>query len=211
MVKPRTTSDESHNRLYRLDPPNRSAVVSTASEHIFGLRRRHLQCCLQWSSLRIQPTVAVRTISSCLDSIRLNAVRLTLHAMTICDGTRASQQHAATFYGHIHVPNPFPQTVHGRRRTVQYKAVSVGLHELIAAVAHAYGAVEVLLGNGRVEVGTLSTEHLATVPTTKIKKCKGMFLYSTVSSPLDRSERFTLRPLADLFIPTPTRLLWEAF
>ena len=30
-----------------------------------------------------------------------------------------------------------------------------------------------------------------------------MVLYSAVSSPLDRSKRFTLYPLADLFIPTP--------
>ena len=45
-----------------------------------------------------------------------------------------------------------------------------------------------------------------------LKKGKGMFLYSAVSSPLDRSgaAHFT-PPLADLFIPTPTRLLWEAF
>ena len=34
---------------------------------------------------------------------------------------------------------------------------------------------------------------------------RGMFLYSTVSS------RPTLNPLADLFIPAPIRLLWEAF
>ena len=40
---------------------------------------------------------------------------------------------------------------------------------------------------------------------------KGMFLYSVVSSRLDHSKRFTLHPLADLFIPTPTRLLLEAF
>ena len=145
-----------------------STVLSTASEHVFRLRRRHLQCCLQWSSLRIQPTVAVRTVSCRLDSIRLDAVRLTLNAMTIRDRTSALQQHAATFYGHIDILNPFPQTVHGRRWTVQYKAVSVGLHQLVAAVANAYGAVEVLLGHGRVEVGTLGTEHLATVPTTKI-------------------------------------------
>ena len=38
-----------------------------------------------------------------------------------------------------------------------------------------------------------------------------MFLYSAVSSPLARSKRFTLHPPADLFIPAPTRLLWEAF
>ena len=38
-----------------------------------------------------------------------------------------------------------------------------------------------------------------------------MFLYSAVSSPLDRSKRFTLHPLADLLIPAPTRLVWEAF
>ena len=31
----------------------------------------------------------------------------------------------------------------------------------------------------------------------------GMFLYSEVSSPVDRSKRFTLS-LIDLFIPTPT-------
>ena len=29
--------------------------------------------------------------------------------------------------------------------------------------------------------------------------------------PLDRSKGFTLHPLTDLFIPTPNRLLWEAF
>ncbi len=40
---------------------------------------------------------------------------------------------------------------------------------------------------------------------------KQRFPYSTVPSPLDCSKRFTLHPLADLFIPTPTRLLWEAF
>ena len=40
---------------------------------------------------------------------------------------------------------------------------------------------------------------------------KGMFSYSAVSSPLDRSERFTLHSLADLFIPTPNPFLWEAF
>ena len=33
--------------------------------------------------------------------------------------------------------------------------------------------------------------------------------YSAVSSPLDRS--YTFPPLAELFIPTPTRLLREAF
>ena len=38
-----------------------------------------------------------------------------------------------------------------------------------------------------------------------------MFLYSAVSSPSDRSTRFTLHSPADLLIPTPTRLLWEAF
>ena len=30
-----------------------------------------------------------------------------------------------------------------------------------------------------------------------------MVLYSAVSIPLDRSKRFTLSPLTDLFIPTP--------
>ena len=44
-----------------------------------------------------------------------------------------------------------------------------------------------------------------------VGKCKGMFLYSTVSSPFDHSKHFKLHPLADLCIPTPTRLLLEAF
>ena len=37
-----------------------------------------------------------------------------------------------------------------------------------------------------------------------------MLLYSTESSPLDRSKRFTLHFLADLFIQTPIQLIWEA-
>ena len=46
--------------------------------------------------------------------------------------------------------------------------------------------------------------------TKKVKK--GMFLYSTVSRPLDYcSKRFTLHPPSDLFTPTPFRLLLEAF
>ena len=40
---------------------------------------------------------------------------------------------------------------------------------------------------------------------------KRPFLYNVVSSPWDCSKRFTLHPLADLFIPTPSWLLWEAF
>ena len=39
---------------------------------------------------------------------------------------------------------------------------------------------------------------------------KGMFLYSAVFRPQDRSKRFTLYSLADLFIQTPFRVLWEA-
>ena len=42
-------------------------------------------------------------------------------------------------------------------------------------------------------------------------KCKGTFLCSAGFSPWDCSKRFTLHPLADLFIPTPSGLLWEAF
>ena len=37
------------------------------------------------------------------------------------------------------------------------------------------------------------------------------FLYSEVSSSWDCSKCFTLHPLADLFIPMPPRLPWEAF
>ena len=54
-------------------------------------------------------------------------------------------------------------------------------------------------------VRTALVEELVTLST------KGMLLRSAVSSPLDRSNRFTLHSLADMFIPTPTRLLWEAF
>ena len=40
---------------------------------------------------------------------------------------------------------------------------------------------------------------------------KGMLLYIEVSRPSAHSKRFTLHPPADLFTPTPTRPLWEAF
>ena len=40
---------------------------------------------------------------------------------------------------------------------------------------------------------------------------KRTLLYSAVSSLWDCSKHFTLHPLADLFIPTPICLLWEAF
>ena len=39
---------------------------------------------------------------------------------------------------------------------------------------------------------------------------QGEFLCSAVSSPWDCSKRFTLHPLANLFIPRPFQLLWEA-
>ena len=45
------------------------------------------------------------------------------------------------------------------------------------------------------------------LPTCSGGKGKCMILYSAVSSPFDRSKRFALHFLADLFIPTPTRLL----
>ena len=38
----------------------------------------------------------------------------------------------------------------------------------------------------------------------KLRCKKGMFLYSAASSPVDRSKRFALFPLANLFIPAPT-------
>ena len=40
---------------------------------------------------------------------------------------------------------------------------------------------------------------------------KDAFLYSAVSSHWDCSKRFTLHPLADMFIPTPFGFIWEAF
>ena len=46
---------------------------------------------------------------------------------------------------------------------------------------------------------------------TQGKRYSCVFLYSTVCSPLDRPKRFTLHPRADLFIPTPTQLIWEVF
>ena len=42
-------------------------------------------------------------------------------------------------------------------------------------------------------------------------KDKVIFLYSTVSWPLDRSKHFTPQLLPDLLIPAVTQLLWEAF
>ena len=47
--------------------------------------------------------------------------------------------------------------------------------------------------------------------TCKGKASKAKFLYSAVSSPQDRSKRFTLYFPADLFTQTPSRLLWEEF
>ena len=41
-------------------------------------------------------------------------------------------------------------------------------------------------------------------------KGKCIFSHSAVSSPSERPKRFTHHPLADLFIPTPTRLLRDA-
>ena len=43
---------------------------------------------------------------------------------------------------------------------------------------------------------------------THVNKSTGRFLYSVVSSPQDRSKRFT--SLTDLLTQTPSRLLWEA-
>ena len=49
------------------------------------------------------------------------------------------------------------------------------------------------------------------VTSLRYKKVKGTFLYSVTSSLWDCSKSFTLHDLAHLFIPTPFRLLWEAF
>ena len=46
--------------------------------------------------------------------------------------------------------------------------------------------------------------------TCKSKTGIGKFLYSAVSSTQDRSKRFTLYSVTDLFTQTPSRLLWEA-
>ena len=39
----------------------------------------------------------------------------------------------------------------------------------------------------------------------------GIFIHGAVSSSLDRSKRFTLHPLSNMFIPASNRLLWEEF
>ena len=56
-------------------------------------------------------------------------------------------------------------------------------------------------------------QYLSHMEKCHINTCKRyvFIYYSAVSSPLDRSKHFTLHSLADLFIPTPTQLLWEAF
>ena len=56
----------------------------------------------------------------------------------------------------------------------------------------------------------ISIQHGVLVTVCRLKQ-KRYVLYSAVSSELDRSKRFTVHPLADLFIPTTTRLHWEAF
>ena len=56
-----------------------------------------------------------------------------------------------------------------------------------------------------------ASKELAGSSSKSKKREKVTFLYSAVSRPLDRSKHFTLHSLADLFIPTPTRLLREAF
>ena len=63
------------------------------------------------------------------------------------------------------------------------------------------------------QINTIGMTTLtATFHVSEIKKrYKRMSLYSAVYSPFDRSKRLTLHPLADLFIPTPTPIPWEAF
>ena len=51
----------------------------------------------------------------------------------------------------------------------------------------------------------------ATLLATMLVKGKGAFLWSAVSSLWDWPMHFTLHPLVDPFIPTPSRVLWEAF
>ena len=76
-------------------------------------------------------------------------------------------------------------------------AVTFGVHILFVFVVYLVPATE---------IDDLMEAHYMYV-----KKDKGMFLYGAVSSLLDRSKHSTLHALADLFIPTPTRLLREAF
>ena len=63
---------------------------------------------------------------------------------------------------------------------------------------------QVACSPGRCRLMTERIPHLKTVQ-------KVWFYIAHVSSPLDRTKDFTLHPLADLFIPTPTRLLREEF
>jgi len=61
------------------------------------------------------------------------------------------------------------ETVDGGRGAVQQETVPVRLHLLVASVADSHWTVEVLLRHRSVEVGTVGTEHLATVPGTQRK------------------------------------------
>ena len=48
------------------------------------------------------------------------------------------------------------------------------------------------------------------IKVTKVRICS--YIYRSVFSPSDRrSRRSTLHPVADMFLPTPIRLLWEIF
>ena len=55
----------------------------------------------------------------------------------------------------------------------------------------------------------ITSKHISATTNTVMNK--GVVLHSAISSPLDRWKCFTCHPLADLFIPTPTWRIWEAF
>ena len=83
---------------------------------------------------------------------------------------------------------------------------------MIAYARHAYCIFPLLFNPNYDIIINYSFFHICTGQNKIIKKKgKGTLLYSAVSSLWDRSKRFTLHPLADLFIPRPSQLLWEAF
>ena len=54
-------------------------------------------------------------------------------------------------------------------------------------------------------------KHFGWCHETQFVKFSRVYLYNAMSSPQDRSRRFTLYSLSDLFSRTPSRLLWGVF
>ena len=94
------------------------------------------------------------------------------------------------------------------------QAGSVDLLECVLWVADVLGqhlltdVIAAMTRHGNMRTGSYTRRNMLLENS---KKTKGMFLNSAVSSPSYHSNRSTLHPLADLFIPIPNRQLREAF